>query len=133
MATMTSDLVPMLEAKKLIRILDDISYRLENANYGAYNNVLKELLNFIDENKIVKEYVDSCGESTIDLEAEFETPKIEYRYGNPVEMGQPEKEEVANITKFLRRTISNNFKKPIDKGAFPKLISHIRGYLMNKT
>ena len=123
-----------------------VSERLMNTDFSDFLNNAEKFVRFIDSNEVIKEYIDSSGAPTIDINEEMSV----MRQGNAIfDIGNDDNSEVANINCILHYIVehkigyrsmvyfayahgSKKYQDMIDgfnKRVSMALILHIEGYL----
>lgn len=88
------------EIKKIMYDFNRVSERLMHTDFVDFSTNVERFINFIDENEIIKNFIDSAGNPTFDVETEIAEVANEYAI---FEIGNDEKSEVANIYAILSR------------------------------
>lgn len=89
------------ELKKIIREFNYVSNRLLQSDYSEYKKHLRKFIEYIDNTKIIKNLVDSCGKCEWDINKEFD--EISNSYCDYIfSIGNTDSEEVSNVYAILK-------------------------------
>lgn len=91
------------ELQKVIYRFKSAANRYMQSHYQDWYNEIVKFLNHIDNEPIIKEYINSCGECDLDITQEIDNLNKPGDYAFP--LGKTEDEEVRNIVAFLRYVI----------------------------
>jgi hypothetical protein len=92
------------ELKKISHSFLSISSRFIRVDFADYDSVLDKFLLFLDENKLISDYISNCGKPSYDIATEVEA----VMRGDAVfDLGETEVLETANIYHILKHLRDN--------------------------
>lgn len=98
-----------IELKKIMYDYNSISNRLLQADFNDYIDVLSKFMAYIQENRLILDYVTGCGVSDQDIAEEFN--QVSSSYGQAIfSLGNSEIEEVRNIFGILCYIVDNKIE-----------------------
>ena len=97
------------ELKNISRKFRTLSSRILNCDFEDFDNNLKRLISFIDNEKIIKDYIDNCIENGKKYNIEQEVKEVSSNYGQVIfDSYLEEKDEVSYIYQILRYITDHN-------------------------
>lgn len=103
-----SELYDKKELKKQSRDFRTISSRTLTSDFQMFGDNLKRLINFIDNNEIIKNYIDSCISEDDDFKIEDDVNEVCGSYNHIFDSYIDEKQEVSYIYQILKYIVDNN-------------------------
>ena len=103
-----SELINKKELKKESREFRTISSRTLTSDFQMFDNNLKRLMNYIDNNSTIKLYIDSCISEDDNFSIEDDVNKVCNSYGFIFESLIDEKKEVSYIYQILKYIVNND-------------------------
>lgn len=96
------------ELKKQSRDFRTISSRTLTSDFQMFGGNLKRLINFIDNNEIIKKYIDSCISEDDNFEIEDDVNQVCGSYNYIFDSYIDEQQEVSYIYQILKYIVDNN-------------------------
>lgn len=103
-----SELYDKKELKKQSRDFRTISSRTLTSNFQMFDANLKRLINFIDNNEIIKNYIDSCISEDDGFKIEDDVNQVCGSYNHIFDSYISEQQEVSYIYQILKYIVDNN-------------------------
>lgn len=103
-----SNLYNKKELKKQSRDFRSIASRTITSDFQMFNDNLKRLINYIDNNEIISKYIESCIDKDEKFNAEDEVNQVCGRYGVYFNNYTDEKKEVSYIYQILKFITDTN-------------------------
>ena len=96
------------ELKKQSRDFRVISSRTLTSDFQMFGNNLKRLINYIDNNEIIKKYIDSCISENDNFKIEDDVNQVCGSYDYIFDTYIEEQQEVSYIYQILKYIVENN-------------------------
>lgn len=119
-----SELINKKELKKQSRDFRTIVSRALTSEFQMFNGNLKRLIIFIDNNEIIKQYIDSCISKYTEFKIEDDVKQVCTNYNCIFEDYMEEEQEVSYIYQILKYIVDND----IDCRAYIKSYSYSKQY-----
>lgn len=103
-----SELYNKKELKKQSRDFRVISSRTLTSDFQMFGDNLKRLINFIDNNEIIKKYIDSCVSEDDNFKIADDVNQVCGSYNNIFDTYIDERQEVSYIYQILKYIVENN-------------------------
>lgn len=103
-----SNLYNKKELKKQSRDFRIIANRVLTSDFQMFNDNLKRLIDYIDNNEIISNYIESCIDKGEKFNAEDEVNQVSGRYGVYFDNYIDEKKEVSYIYQILKYITDTN-------------------------
>lgn len=103
-----SELYNKKELKKQSRDFRSIASRTLTSDFQMFDNNLKRLINFIDNNEIIKKYIESCISKDDEFKIEQDVNQVCRSYGTIFDSYIDEKQEVSYIYQILKYIVDND-------------------------
>lgn len=103
-----SELYDKKELKKQSRDFRTISSRTLTSDFQMFGDNLKRLINFIDNNEIIKNYIDSCIIEGDDFKIEDDVNQVCGSYNHIFDSYIDEQQEVSYIYQILKYIVDND-------------------------
>lgn len=103
-----SELYDKKELKKQSRDFRTISSRTLTSDFQMFGDNLKRLINFIDNNEIIKNYIDSCISEDDDFKIEDDVNQVCESYNHIFDSYIDEQQEVSYIYQILKYIVDND-------------------------
>ena len=103
-----SELYDKKELKKQSRDFRTISSRTLTSDFQMFGDNLKRLINFIDNNEIIKNYIDSCISEDDDFKIEDDVNQVCGSYNHIFDSYIDEQQEVSYIYQILKYIVDND-------------------------
>lgn len=103
-----SKLYDKKELKKQSRDFRTIASRTLTSDFQMFGDNLKRLINFIDNNEIIKKYIDSCISENDNFNIEDDVNQVCGSYNNIFDSYIDEQQEVSYIYQILKYIVDNN-------------------------
>ena len=103
-----SELYDKKELKKQSRDFRTISSRTLTSDFQMFGDNLKRLINFIDNNEIIKNYIDSCVSEDDDFKIEDDVNQVCGSYNHIFDSYIDEQQEVSYIYQILKYIVDND-------------------------
>lgn len=103
-----SELYNKKELKKQSRDFRTISSRTLTSDFQMFRDNLKRLINFIDNNEIIKKYIDSCISEDDNFKIEDDVNQVCGSYNHIFDSYIDEQQEVSYIYQILKYIVDNN-------------------------
>ena len=105
-----SELYNKKELKKQSRNFRMIASRTLTSDFQMFDDNLKRLINFIDNNEIIKKYINSCVSNDDDFKIEDDVNKVYGSYDYIFNSYIDEQQEVSYIYQVLKYIVDNDLK-----------------------
>lgn len=103
-----NELYDKKELKKQSRDFRTISSRTLTSDFQMFGDNLKRLINFIDNNEIIKKYIDSCISEDDNFKIEDDVNQVCGSYDHIFDSYIDEQQEVSYIYQILKYIVDNN-------------------------
>ena len=103
-----SELYNKKELKKQSRDFRVISSRVLTSDFQMFGDNLKRLINYIDNNEIIKKYIDSCRSENDNFKIEEDVNQVCEIYDCIFDTYIEEKQEVSYIYQILKYIVETN-------------------------
>lgn len=103
-----TELYDKKELKKQSRDFRTISSRTLTSDFQMFGDNLKRLINFIDNNEIIKKYIDSCISEDDNFKIEDDVNQVCGSYDHIFDSYIDEQQEVSYIYQILKYIVDNN-------------------------
>ena len=103
-----NELYDKKELKKQSRDFRTISSRTLTSDFQMFGDNLKRLINFIDNNEIIKKYIDSCISEDDNFKIEEDVNQVCGSYDHIFDSYIDEQQEVSYIYQILKYIVDNN-------------------------
>ena len=103
-----SEIIYKKELKKNSREFRTIASRTLTSDFQMFGNNLKRLMNYIDNNSTIKQYIDSCISEDDNFNIEYDVNKVCNNYNCIFESLLDEKKEVSYTYQILRNIVDTN-------------------------
>lgn len=94
-----------IKLKKLMYHFNRVSERLMHTDFADFPINVKRFVDFIDNNEIIKEYVNEAGDPTIDIDLMMSEAS---HNSSILSIGNDEESEIANIYSILHYIVNHN-------------------------
>lgn len=105
-----SELYNKKELKKQSRDFRTIASRTLTSDFQMFDNNLKRLINFIDNNEVIKKYINSCVSEDDNFKIEDDVNKVCSSYDYIFNSYIDEQKEVSYIYQVLKYIVTNDIK-----------------------
>ena len=104
------------EIKNYSRDFRTIANRTINSDFDVFDGNLKRLINYIDKNTIISQFINSCKDKEEDFNIEEDVEKVSNGYGEYYfDSYIDEKTEVSYTYQILKYITKNNIKTIVKK------------------
>lgn len=99
------------DLKNISRKFRTISSRILNCNFEEFDNNLKRLIAFIDNEEVIRNYIDNCIDNGKKFDIEQDVKEVSSNYGQAIfDSYLEEKDEVSYIYQILKYITNHNIK-----------------------
>ncbi len=96
------------DVRKTINRFNSISYNLINSSISNYDGLLASFIKFLQEDRIIQEFIKKCGEADEKLVERFLT---DHTWRAQLSLGSSIEKQVSNTFSILKFIVENNIQK----------------------